>query len=134
MTSQGSSAILLDYDEDIDRLYGMSTVELFVFGNGSNNELTRTLTIEPTASELARGVTVAGQSAFNVPIGSNPLYIFLRHRKGNDDWVLNSMEIGSPTPGAAIANPSGGPTTDVQARSAINAILNTLRNQSLLQS
>ncbi|MEM8793714.1 MAG: hypothetical protein AAGE80_19015 [Pseudomonadota bacterium] len=134
VTSVGSSVILLDYDEDIDRLYGMSTAELFLFGNGANNQPTQSITIEPTADELARGVTINGQASFNVPSGPNPLYMFLRHRRNSKNWVLNYHEIGVPEPGAAIGNPSGGGTVDTQARSAINAILATLRDQRLLDT
>ncbi|MEM1276565.1 MAG: hypothetical protein AAGH74_08565 [Pseudomonadota bacterium] len=134
MTGQGMSLVLLDYIEDLDRLYGRTDVEVFAFGNGANNQPTGTLTIEPTSSELARGVTINGQNSFVLPSTPNPLYVFLRHYRNENNWRLNYSEIGVPTPGGAISNPSGGGVVDNQARTAINAILTTLRDQRLVSS
>ncbi|MBY8974414.1 hypothetical protein KHP62_01260 [Rhodobacteraceae bacterium NNCM2] len=132
-SARNSYVVQLDYDESLDRLYGLNTVELFLFGSGDNNQPTGTITIEPTEEEIARGVTIDGGTGLNVPIGDHPVFVFLRYVAAEREWTVNLMEIAPRAqPSAAIAGPSGGGTVDSQSRAAINAILAALREQGLV--
>lgn len=132
---QNSIVIRLDYDEDLDRLYGLNTVELTLLGTGANNQPTGAITLEPTADEITRGVTVNGTTGFTLPSTEHPLWVLMRYDRAAMNWTVNFSEIApSIPPSANIGNPSGGSVQDVQSRSAINAILTTLRDQGLLSS
>ncbi|MEM8840176.1 MAG: hypothetical protein AAGD47_00215 [Pseudomonadota bacterium] len=132
---RNSYVVQLDYEEGLDRLYGLNTVEVYLFGTGANNQPTGAITIEPTADEIARGVTIGGATALNVPDSPYPVFVFLRYDTSTLRWQVNMTELTPPiTPNAAITGPSGGGTVDSQARTAINAILTTLRDQGLVTS
>ena len=132
---RSSVTIQLEYDQDLNRLYGLDTVEVTAFGPGANNQPTGAVVLEPVAADLAKGITVNGGAAFTLPARTHPIYIVARFVEADQNWQINFTEIAPPLIAAPpIAAPSGGGVVDTQARAAINAILTGLRDQGLIET
>ncbi|MEM7506152.1 MAG: hypothetical protein AAF415_05355 [Pseudomonadota bacterium] len=129
-TDRSSVTFQLDYDDGANRLYGLDTVEITAFGPGLENQPTGAVVIEPNADDLAAGITIDGGSSFTLPARKHPVYIVARFVVADQNWQVNWTEIAPAlVPATPIADPSGGAVVDAEARTAINAILTTLRDQ-----
>lgn len=133
--NRASLTVELGYEDSLNRLYGLDTIEVTAFGPGTNNEPTGAVVIQPTSDDLADGITIDGGTSFTLPDVSHPAYIVARFDAAARDWKVSWTEIAPAlVPWAPIANPTAGSVRDFEARTAINAILRMLRDQGLIRT
>lgn len=83
-------------------------------------------------SDQVASWTEGGWRFLDLPVGAN-LYVRVGHerlRRLESGWQPDAL---SGAPFAAVLNPTGGSLIDSEARTAVNAILETMRNLGLIQ-
>jgi hypothetical protein len=85
----GNSVTLnLQASEDKNRLYGWSSMTLYVYGARAGNRVD-SVTINPQA-----GFTINGAASYSIPSVTAPVMVVLWFDVDNQDWQANYVELG----------------------------------------
>ena len=109
MAIDDNLTVELKWDEAANQVFGYDKAEAVVFGTGSNNNPTGTITFNLDSADQTAGITVMGDTTYTLSGLSNPANIKIVFDYANQNWliknygesqsVFTSLEVKSPTGG-----------------------------------
>lgn len=104
-----SPTFILKWKEENNSIFAMDFLNVNVFGSGSNNEPTGTITFNLDSADQTAGITVMGGTSYTLSGLTKPANISILFDYDNQDWLISNAS-GLPDSASAweIINSNGG--------------------------